>query len=73
MTETGGFGKIPMKKTKLEENTEVTLEKTKLEWQNEFKNLLPRIDFVMQIPNPKNAKEVRSFQKQVNTDGTSKT
>jgi hypothetical protein len=44
-----------------------------MERKEEFKNILPRIDFIMQMPNPKNPKETRYFQKQVNTDGTSKT
>lgn len=65
--------KIPVKLPELKENTDVKLDKMKAEWREQLKNILPRIDFVMQMPNPKNSKETRQFQKQVNTDGTSKT
>lgn len=42
------------------------------ERRTEFKNTIPRIDFLLQTPNPENPKEILYFQKQVNTDGTSK-
>lgn len=57
----------------IQENEEVQLERKKILLREELKNILPRIDFVMQMKNPKNEKEVWYFQKQVNTDGTSKT
>ena len=75
MTEpnTTDWDKIPPLKSTLPTTTELNLDTQKSQWPTEFKNILPRIDYILQIPNPNNSKEIRHFQKQVNTDGTSKT
>ena len=73
MTETQDVNLNPMPTLDgtLETSNETNLDKIKMQWRTEFKNILPRIDYIIKMPNPKNAKETRYFQKQVNTDGTS--
>jgi len=75
MTETdeGALQKIPTLNTSLDLDTNSNLEQLQRTRGIELKNTLPRIDFIFSLPNPKNQKEIRYFQKQINTDGTSKT